>query len=61
MSIPVQILTIDDCTKDGGEEFLPRCTAFELRTFGDFIRIRLKNTMHLGKRFLATIFSTIVY
>ena len=41
--------------------FLPRCTAFELQTFNDSIGIRLKNAVHLGKKFLAVIFSAIVY
>ena len=41
--------------------FLPRCTALELQIFNDFIGIRLNNAVHLGKKFLAAIFSTIVY
>ena len=41
--------------------FLPRCIAFELRIFNGSIGIRLKNAMHLGKKFLAAIFSVIVY
>ena len=32
---------IEDCAKDGGEEFLPRCIAFELQIFDDSIAIRL--------------------
>ena len=42
-------------------KFLPRCTAFELQIFNDSIGIRLKNAVHLGKKFLAAIFSAIVY
>ena len=41
--------------------FLPRCTAFELQIFNETIGIRLKNAVHLGKKFLAAIFSAIVY
>ena len=37
--------------------FLPRCIAFELQIFNDSIGIRLKNAVHLGKKFLTTIFS----
>ena len=42
-------LLIKDCAEDGGEEFLPRCTAFELQIFNDSIGIQLKNALHLGK------------
>ena len=41
--------------------FLPRCIAFESRILNDYIGIRLKNAVHLGKKFLAAIFSVIVY
>ena len=41
--------------------FLPRCIAFELQIFNDSIGIRLKNAVHLGKKFLAAIFSAILY
>ena len=41
---------IDDCTKDGNEESLTRCTAFELRILNDSVGIRSKNRMHLGKK-----------
>ena len=34
---------------------------FELRIFNDSIGIRLKNAVHLGKKFLAAIFTVIVY
>ena len=40
---------------------LPRCFAFELRILHDSIRIRLKTAVHLRKKFLAAIFSVIVY
>ena len=43
---------IEDCAKDGGEEFLPRYVAFELQIVTDSIGIRLKNTVHLGKNSL---------
>ena len=41
--------------------FLPRCIAFELQIFNDSIGIRLKNAVHLGKKFLAAILSAILY
>ena len=50
-----------DYAKDGGKELLPRRTAFESRIFNDSIEIRLKNTVHPGKSFLAAIISIIVY
>ena len=53
--------TIEDCAKDGGEGFLPRCIAFELPIFNDSTGIRLKNVVHRGKKFLAAIFRAIVY
>ena len=41
--------------------FLPRCTAFFNRIAIESLRIRNWNAMHLGKKFLATIFSVIFY
>ena len=41
--------------------FLPRCIVFELRILNDSIGIRSKNVVHLDKKFLAAIFSVIVY
>ena len=41
--------------------FLPRCIAFELQIFNDSIVVRLKNAVHLGKKFLAAIFSAIIF
>ena len=41
--------------------FLPRFIAFELQIFNDFLGIRLKYAVHLGKKFLAAIFSAIIY
>ena len=61
MSFRLDHITIEDCAKDGGKEFFPRYTAFELQIFNDSIGIRLKNALHLGKKFLAAIFSTILY
>ena len=49
-----------DYAKDGGEKLLPRCIAFALGILDDSTGIRLKNAMHLGKRFLTAIFSVIV-
>ena len=40
---------IEDCVKDGGEEFLPRCIAFEFQIFDDSMGIRLKSAVYLGK------------
>ena len=40
--------------------FLPRGFAFELQNFNDSMGIRLKTAVHLGKKFLAAIFSAIV-
>ena len=54
---------MDHCAKDGGEDFLPRCTVLELRILNDprsYRGIRVKNLMHLGKKFFGTIFSAIV-
>ena len=42
--------SIDDCTKDGGEEVLPRCIAFKLQIFNDSIGDRLKSAVHVGKK-----------
>ena len=42
-------------------KFLPRCTAFFNRIPVEPVRIRNLNAMHLGKKFLAAIFSVIVY
>ena len=53
--------SIDDYAKDGGEELLPRCTAFFNRIPTESLWIRNSNAMHLGKKFLAAIFSVIVY
>ena len=52
-------IAIDDYAKDGGDELLPRCIAFELRILNDSAGIRLKNAVHHGKnkKFLAAIFS----
>ena len=53
--------SIDDYAKDGGEELLPRCNAFFNRIPIESLKIRNSNTMHHGKKFLAVIFSVIVY
>ena len=52
---------IDDYAKDGGKELFTKMHAFELRILNDSIGIRLKNAVHLGKKFLAAIFSVMVY
>ena len=40
---------------------LPRIIAFESQIFNNSIEIRFKNAVHLGEKFLATIFSAINY
>ena len=57
----IRMITIDDYTKDGGKEFLSRCTVFYLQIPNNSVGIRLKNAMHLGRKFLAAIFSAIVF
>ena len=51
--------TIEDCAKDGSGNFLLRCIAFELQIFTDSIGSQLKSAVHLGKKFLAAIFSAL--
>ena len=41
--------------------FLSRCIALELQIFNDSMGFLLKNTVHLGKKLLVAIFSTITY
>ena len=53
--------TIDNCTRDGGEEFLTKMHCVFNRIPFESLRIRDSNAMHLGKKFLAAIFSAIVY
>ena len=55
------MFVIDNYAKDGDEEFLPRCNAFVNRIPVEPLRIRNKNAMHLGKKFLAAIFTLITY
>ena len=40
---------IDDYAKDGGEEFLPKCTAFFNRIPLESLKICNSNAMHIGK------------
>ena len=47
--------------KMAARNFLPRCTAFYDRIPIKSLRIRNSNALHLGKKFLAAIFSAIVY
>ena len=54
-------LAIEDCAKDGGEEFFTEVHCVRITNLKDPIGIRLKNAVHLGKKFLAAIFSAIVY
>ena len=54
-------MSIEDCAKDGGEEFFTEMHCVRIINLKDSIGIRLKNAIHLGKKFLAAIFSAIVY
>ena len=56
----VLIEKIENCAKDGGRDFLPTCIVLYLRILNS-VGIQLKNAMHVGKNFLAAIFSAIVY
>ena len=49
------------CAKDGCEEFLTKMQCVRIANLQRYIGIRLKNALHLGKKFLAAIFSAIVY
>ena len=60
-NVIIIVSIIDNYAKDGGEELLPRCIAFELRMLNDCMGIRLENAVDLGRKFLAAIFSVIVY
>ena len=51
----------EDCAKDSGEEFFTEMYCVRITNLKDSIGIRLKNAVHLGKKFLAAIFSAIVY
>ena len=44
------ISLIDDCAKDGGEEFLKRFTALFNRIPIESLKICNSNAMHLGKK-----------
>ena len=52
---------IEDCAKDGGEVFLPRCSAFFNQIPIESLKICNSNAVYLGKKFLAAIFSAILY
>ena len=49
------------CAKDGCEEFLTKMQCVRIANLQRYIGIRLKNALHLGKKFLAAIYSAIVY
>ena len=55
------VTAIEDCAKDGGEEFFTEMHCVRITNLKDSIGIRLKNAMHLGKKILPAIFSAIVY
>ena len=52
---------IDDCAKDGGEEFFTDYTAFFNRIPIESLKICNSNAMHLGKKFLAASFGAFPY
>ena len=61
LQIPLDNDAMDDCAKDGIVEVLPEYNAFELGLLNESMGIRLWNAMQLGKKFLAAVFSTIMY
>ena len=57
-------LSIDDCAKDGGEEFSTgmHCVLKSIDLVSvESLKICNSNTMHLGKKFLAANFSATLY
>ena len=50
----------DDCAKDYGKVLLPRCIAFFNRITIESLKIHRSNAVHLGKKFVAAIFSAII-
>ena len=52
---------IDDCAKDGSKDFFTYYIAFFNRIPIQSLKIRNSNVVHLGKKFLAAIFSVISF
>ena len=52
-------LSIDDCTKNGGEELFTKVHCFFDQIPIDSLKIRDSNAVHLGEKFLAAILSAI--
>ena len=52
---------IDCCGRDDGEQFLPRSTAIFNQILVESLKIRNASLMHLDKKFIAAIFSAMVY
>ena len=61
MSVPWECFQYTITLKMAAKNFLPRCIAFYNRIPIDSLAIPNSNAMHLGKKFLAAIFSVIVY
>ena len=53
--------SIDNFAKDSGKEFFIQMHCVFVTILSDSVGIRSKNEVHLGKTFLASIFSAIVY
>ena len=52
---------IDDCAKDGGEEFFTKMHCVLNRIPIESFKIRNSSAVHLGEKFLSAILSAIVY
>ena len=52
---------IDDCANDGGEEFFTEIHCVLCIFLLESLKICNSNATHLGEKFLATIFSAILY
>ena len=52
---------IEYCAEDGCEEFFTEMHRVRITNLNDSIGIRLKSAVHLGKKFLTSISSLIVY
>ena len=52
---------IEDCAKDGGEEFFTEMHCVFNRIPIESLKICTSNAMHLGKKFLTAIFSAVLY
>ena len=48
-TVRIIMMIVDDCVKDGGEEFLPKCIVFFNRIPVESLKIHDSNVMHRGK------------